>query len=46
MDLIVAKIKPDDEQSGKAISCQLYEARKKTKNDITEEEKFKMRLQP
>ena len=41
MDFVVAKIKPDDEQSGKAISCQLYEARKKTKIDITEEEKFK-----
>ena len=39
MDLLVAKIKPDDEQSGKAISCQLYEARKKI--DITEEKKFK-----
>ena len=41
MDLVVAKIKPDEEQCGKAISCQLYEARKKTKIDITEEEKFK-----
>ena len=29
MDLVVAKIKHDDEQSGKAISCQLYGARKK-----------------
>ena len=41
MDLVVTKIKPDDKQSGKAISCQLYKARKKTKIDITEEEKFK-----
>ena len=40
MDLVVTKIKPDD-QSGKAISCQLYDSRKITKNDITEEERFK-----
>ena len=29
MDSVIAKIKPSDEQSGKAVSCQLYEARKK-----------------
>ena len=40
MDLVVTKIKADD-QSGKAISWQLYEAQKITKNDITEEERFK-----
>ena len=42
MDLAVTKIKSDDDkQSGKPISCQLYEARKLTKNDLTEEDRFK-----
>ena len=42
MDLVVTKIKSDDDkQSGKPISCQLYEARKLTKNDLTEEDRFK-----
>ena len=25
MDLVVSKIKPDDEKSDKAVACQLYE---------------------
>ena len=41
MDLVVSKIKPDDEKSDKAVACQLYEARKITKHDILEEESFK-----
>ena len=41
MDLVVTKIKPDEEKSDKAVVCQLYEACKKTKPDASEEEKFK-----
>ena len=41
MDLVVSKIKPDDEKSDKVVACQLYEARKITKHDILEEESFK-----
>ena len=41
MDLVVTKIKPDDEKSDKAVMCQLYEARKITKPDVLEEERFK-----
>lgn len=41
MDLVVTKIKPDDEKSDKAVMCQLYEARKITKPDVSEEERFK-----
>ena len=41
MDLVVSKIKPDDEKSDKAVACQLYEARKITKHDILVEESFK-----
>ena len=40
MDLIVTKIKPDDEKSDKTVGCQLYEVRKIAKHDITEEERF------
>ena len=45
MDLVVAKIKHDDEQSGKAISWQLYEARKK-KLIFQRKRSLKVRLQP
>ncbi|XP_078364151.1 uncharacterized protein LOC144648490 [Oculina patagonica] len=41
MDLVVTKIKPDDEKSDKPVLCQLYEARKITKPDVSEEERFK-----
>ena len=41
MDLIVTKIKPEKDKSDKAFGCQLYEARKIAKHDITEEERFK-----
>ena len=40
MDLVVTKIKPDDEKSDKAVICQLYEACKITKPDVSEEERF------
>ena len=46
MDLVVTKIKHDDEQSGKAISCQLYEARKKLKLILQRKRSLKVRLQP
>ena len=40
MDLVVTKIRPDDGKSDKAVCCQLYEARKITKHDLTGEEMF------
>ena len=41
MDLVVTKIKPDEEKSEKAVVCQLYEACKITKPNVSEEERFK-----
>ena len=41
MDVIVTKVKPDDEKSAKGIRCQLYEARKIPQHNIEAEEKFK-----
>ena len=41
MNLVVTKIKPDDKKSDKAVMCQLYEARKITKPEVSEEERFK-----
>ena len=41
MDLVVTKIRPDDGKSDKAVCCQLYQARKITKHNLTVEETFK-----
>ena len=44
IDLVVTKIKPDDEKSDKAVLCQLYEAPKITKPDVSDKEKFKQAI--
>ena len=44
MDVVVTKVKPDDDSFSKGIRCQLYEARKRPKYNPEEEERLKTAL--
>lgn len=41
VDVIVTKVRSDDEKSAKGIRCQLYEVHKIPQHNTEEEEKFK-----